>query len=383
MSSRLSFGLLFLLLLPLQVRAAIFADDDTASPYDHDRLGRLAGTTVLEICGVRTHEESQALLAQLPGWNTPADEQRPGVLIREYQEFAGERGLDARFRIDRNSCVLTLSPYDANARAGDELAYGVSEAAAKAFGDEETGWQPEQAMSGLQRIDPAGRQHQQTFYLQWQQQGGVPQYTWFALFDHNPQEPRVLVGRRTFNGQVVFGMADSQWRPRRTASGNPFVAIRGKDPVDPERGGFNLVSITRTANDRFSLKAWLPIGTARDPFRLKPSLGDAPLTGFRQTTIATSTDDRLVIETLPVQIPAAIPGKRIMLGKGLYPVYLDLDASAMTRLAGAEMFTLVLEREGGSEIHLQIPAGAAFGSLVREHLGAGQQPDRGEISATD
>jgi hypothetical protein len=127
----------------------------------------------------------------------------------------------------------------------------------------------------------------------------------------------------------------------------------------------------------------LPIGTARDPFRLKPSLGDAPLTGFRQTTIATFTDDRLVIETLPVQIPAAIPGKQIMLAKGLYPVYLHLDGSVMTRLSAAEMFTLVLEREGGSEIHLQIPAGAAFGSLVREHLGAGEQPDRGERSATD
>lgn len=366
----LSVPLFILLGLPLQVCASVFADDDAASPYDHDRVGRLAATTLLEICGAPSYEQSQAMLAQLPGWHTPAEESPPAVLLRDYQDFAGESGLTARFRIGRHSCVLTLSPYQANARAGDELAYGVSEAAAKTFGDEETGWQPEQAMSGLHRIDPAGRQHQQTFYLQWQQQGGAPRHTWFALFDSNPQYPRVLLGRRTFNGQVVFGMADSQWRPRRTASGNPFVAIRGKDPVDPQRGGFNLVSVTRNADDRYTLKAWLPIGIARHPFRLQRSLGDAPLTGFKQLDIATLEEGRLAIETLPVLTPEAVPNKQAMLGKGLYPVYLHLDGPAMSRLSRAEMFTLVLAREGGSEIHIQLPAGAAFRSLAQEHLGS-------------
>jgi len=247
----------------------LFFDDTDASPFDHDRIGQYAAGTFVSVCGDQAPEASQAALVERQDWHPTEDESPPGVLLRQQENFAGEPGLTAVFRVGRHACTLTLPGYRANARAGDEFAYGMSEALAKVFGDAETGWSPTQVITGLHRIDPAGRQLEQTLFLQWLQRGDLPAIGYFAAFDVSPDRPRVMLGRRTFNGRVIFGMADSVWERRRNEAGKPLLVIQGKDPVDTREGGYNTVAISRNPNGAIALKAWLHIGPPRRPFRMR------------------------------------------------------------------------------------------------------------------
>lgn len=358
-----------LLALGRAVADPVFADDHTASAYDHDRVGAIAGEMLLEVCGDQEAADAQAALERLDDWSPVADALPPGVLVREHRDFAGQPGLMGRFRIGRHSCTLTLAPYLPNARAGDELVYGVSEAAARAFGDAESGLTPEQTVTGLHRIDPDGHQHQQVVLLQWLQRGGVPLRTYFAVFDMNPERPRVILGRRDFNGRVVFGMADSTWERRTTAGGKAILAIQGPDPVDPRSGGYNTVAISRNAAGGFEVKAWLPIGRNGAPFRLRPSLGTDPLEGFDRLTIAARGEGALHTRTVPVRAIEEIRAKTAMLGRGVYPVYLELQPEAVAEICRADVFTFELKREGGSGLHLQVPAGETLCRHLRDHLG--------------
>ena len=89
--------LLLLTLLPilsLAAHAGIFADKRSASPYDHDRVGKLAGSVLLQVCGLADPAESQALLIGLPDWQASAEQQPEGVVLRNHRNFAGEVGAD-------------------------------------------------------------------------------------------------------------------------------------------------------------------------------------------------------------------------------------------------------------------------------------------------
>ncbi len=358
-------GIVVLLLLgKLALAAPVFFAEASASPYDHDRVGKQAGRTLMRFCADQGVEQSQRELAGLKDWQVPDGEAPPGVMLRERRDFAGERGLSARLRIGRHGCTLTLSPYRPTARAGDELAYGVSEAAARHYGDAENNWQPEQTMTGLHRIGADRGQYEQTLFLQFQQAGGLPSLSWFALFDTQREPPRVVLGRRDFNGRVIFGIADSDWQSGVTQSGKRIVSIRGKDPVDTQTGGLNALAISKNARGRFELKAWLPIGSTRPPFRLQRSLGDDPLVGFERLLIAVPEGDRLVERRLQARVLEKIRAREAMLARGLYPVYLELDEPDMARLVEAEFFSLVLTRKGGSEIRLQVPAGQSLAERI-------------------
>jgi hypothetical protein len=368
MISRLLFPVFLLILSPLRADT-VFASDEKVSAYNHDRVGKLAGQALIRVCGDQTFTESRELLASLNGWLETGEEQPLKVVIREQKNFAGEEGLKARFRIGSRSCTLTLSPYQPNERAADELAYGISDAASKAFSDPDIPYKVEQSVTGLHRIDPDGEQFQQAFFLQWMQKEGVPSHSFFAVFDTSPETPRVILGKRRFNGHIIFGMADGSWERRRNRQGVNILARQSKDPVDTQTGGFNTIAISRNTRGGYSIKAYMPIGADSGYFRLKSSLGSMPVTGFDELLISVSQQDALLAKPLQVSELRSFPARKALLGKGLYPVYLELSPEAMTGLYGSEMFTLKLHRKGGSEIHLQVPSGDSLRKELREHLG--------------
>lgn len=360
--------LLFIFVLEPAVAELLFVTEEEASPYDHDRIGKLAGQALVRLCGEQTFEEGRDTLASLPGWERPQDEAPVGVVIREQAGFGGQKGLTARFRIASKSCSLTLSPYLPGARAADELVYGISEAADKAFSDPELPYRVEQSLTGLRRVGPGGHTYEQEIYLQWMQRDGIPSHGYFARFDKSGEVPRVMLGKRPFTGSLLFGMADGDWEKRRNRLGENILLRQSKDPVDTQTGGYNTIAFSRNKSGRYTLKAFLSIGADSDSFRIKSSLGRAAITGFDALRADRLKGGRIESITVPVRQQREFSARKALLSKGLYPVYLQLDDEAMQAIDGADLLTVILRRKGGSKIALQIPAGKPLRNLLREHL---------------
>jgi hypothetical protein len=360
---------LFLSAFFLPVSAGLFPPDEQASSYDHDRIGKLAGQTLVRLCGDADFAQGREMLATLHGWQSSDEESPDGVVIRTYPDFAGQQGLTARFRIGAKSCSLLLAPYLPNARAADELAYGISEAADKAFSDPDLPYRVEQSITGLHRTGPEAGKYQQAIYLQWMQRNGLPSHSFFALFDSSGEIPRVMLGKRPFTGQILFGMADGDWERRRNKRGEHILLRQSSDPVDTQKGGYNTIALSRSKSGEYSLKAFFPIGADSDSFRIRSSLGRAPIDGFHALQAVSMRAGRIERTSLAVSEQREFPARKALMSKGLYPVYLQLDRKALRAIHEADLVTLVIRRKGGSEIALQFPAGEALRKGLREHLG--------------